>query len=291
MTTQNVKKFLILNLSRESKLYYGVNDTQWIDCVANAWMNDKSNSAWRYESIKDFSGINKNSKILDMASGCGTFVFYGLLNGYDVYGIEPEEWKNQFNKMKIKLYNYPKNWENHFIKAFGENLPFQNESFDIISSYQTLEHVSNVRVCLKEMLRVIKKGGGIFLHFPNYQSTFEGHYRLPWLPLFQKNLAKIYLKILKRPTLGLDTINYVTKGNIIYLLRMLGGSKIIITDLDKVSFHKRTKHIIKKLSLKKMGYIGKIIAPIINLTYTYFYIPMKKIFRSEKSVHLFIQKI
>jgi len=291
ITTQNVKKFLVFNLNRESKLYWGMNDAQWIDRVANAWMSDKSNSVWRYKLIKKFSNFNKNSKILDMASGCGTFVFYGLLNSYNVYGIEPEEWKNKFNRMKIKLYGYPKNWKNKFIKAFGEHLPFQDESFDIVSSYQTLEHVSDVKSCLKEMLRVTKEGGSIFLHFPDYRSTFEGHYRLPWRPLFQKNLAKTYLKILKRPTLGLDTINYVTKRNVIHLLQILGNSKIVITDLDKLFFHKRTKHIIKKLSLKKMGRTGKIIASTINLIHTYFYIPIKKTFRSEKSVHLFIQKI
>lgn len=107
---EKVRNFLIHNLIREYGLYFGQHNLRWLNYTADAWMNDKSNSRWRYELIKEFFNIDKDSKILDMASGCGTFVFYGLLNGYDVYGIEPEKWKNKFNKMKISLYNYPESW-------------------------------------------------------------------------------------------------------------------------------------------------------------------------------------
>lgn len=166
---KRVRDFLIRNLIRENNLYYGNSDLRWIDYVADAWMNDQSNSKWRYELIREFFKLDKGAKILDMASGCHTFVFPGLLSDYDVYGIEPEGWKNEFAKMKIELYGYPEGWRNRFIGAFGENLPFQDECFDVISSYQTLEHVSDVKACLHDMLRVLKRGGSVFLHFPDYR--------------------------------------------------------------------------------------------------------------------------
>jgi len=131
---RKVRNFLVQNLIREDDLYWGVSDLQWIECVADAWMNDQSNSRWRYELIKEFSSYDENSKILDMASGCGTFVFYGLIAGCNVYGIEPAKWKNKFNRMKVKLYGYPDSWAGHFIEAVGETLPFKDESFDIVSA-------------------------------------------------------------------------------------------------------------------------------------------------------------
>ena len=88
---KEVRDFLVWNIVREYNLYFGNSDMRCINYVADAWMNDRSNSKWRYELIKEFFKFDKNAKILDMASGCGTFVFYGILNGYDVFGIEPEE--------------------------------------------------------------------------------------------------------------------------------------------------------------------------------------------------------
>jgi len=288
---KKVRKFLVQNLIREYSFYWGISDFRWIDHVADAWINDQSNSRWRYELIKKFfnddSDYSYNYKMLDMASGCGTFVFYGLLNGYDVYGIDPAEWKNKFNKMKIKLYNYSRSWIGHFIKAVGEYLPFKDESFDIVSSYQTLEHVSDVEKCLQEMLRIVREGGSMFLHFPDYRSTFESHYRLPWIPLFPKTLARFYLKVLGRPTLGLDTINYVTKRNI---MRYFKDKQFEVIDLDCVFFHKRSKNIIEKFNFKRIGSMGKVLAVIINLIYTYFYMPIKRMFRSEKSVTIVVRK-
>lgn len=64
----------------------------------------------------------------------------------------------------------------------------------------------------------VKPGGVMFLQMPDYLSTFEGHYRLPWLPLLPRPLAIFYLKLMRRTNKGLTNINYVTNGNIKRLL-------------------------------------------------------------------------
>ena len=285
---KKVRNFLLKNATQQSKDYFGCSDPKWLNRAADNWMNDKSNSEWIYEIIEENFEIKKGCKILDMASGCGTFVFYGLVKGYDVYGIEPEEWKNKIVQMKIGLYNYPIGWQNRFLNAFGENLPFKDNSFNIVSSYQTLEHVTDVKVCLKEILRVTKNEGIIFLHFPDYRSWFEAHYRLPWVPLFPKKIAKIYLKIMNKPIIGLDTINYVTKKNVINSIKKI-DPLIKIVDLDKFYFNQRTKKIIRRFCLK--CFLGKKIAIAVNTIYTYIYMPFKRLFHCEKSVAIIIQKI
>jgi len=200
-------------------------------------MDDANNSKHRLDAIKQ--ELPNANQILDMSSGCGTFVYFGLLNNFLIYGIEPEEWKHKFNELKSLEKSYPNAWISHFLKGVGEHLPYDDERFDCVSSYQTLEHVQDVRKCISEMLRVTKSGGGIHIKCPDYRSFFEPHYLLPWLPLFPRKLARIYLWILRRPLSGLDTINYVTTPFIKRLLIREGnilGKKLEIIDLNRKQF-------------------------------------------------------
>ena len=62
--------------------------------------------------------------------------------------------------------------------AAGEYIPFPDESFDVVLSHEVIEHVADDRRCLREMLRVARKGGRILLFCPNRWYPFEthGHY-------------------------------------------------------------------------------------------------------------------
>lgn len=228
----NLRFFLHTHLEREFSYLFGVTDDRWIDTVTDDWLNDETNSQGRYSDIVHFlvGGIPQSARILDMACGCGTFVYYGLRHGLDVWGIDPEDWKHTFNRIKAEIYDYPSNWKDRFIKGVGEGMPFPNQSFDLISSYQTIEHVQDVRKCLREMLRVLRPGGMIFLRAPDYSlSTFEGHYRLPWLPMFPRALARLYLRVLGRPLSGLAAINYVASSPV---KRMLSDYDVKIVEPD-----------------------------------------------------------
>ncbi len=55
----------------------------------------------------------------------------------------------------------------HFLKANLENLPFQEESFNFITSLGVIEHFANPSTPLQEMQRVLMRGGIIFLDTPN----------------------------------------------------------------------------------------------------------------------------
>jgi len=46
-----------------------------------------------------------------------------------------------------------------FIQASGENLPFQDSSFDVVLSYWSLNHIEDARTCIREMVRVLRPGG------------------------------------------------------------------------------------------------------------------------------------
>lgn len=238
----NAEDYLEKMLKKE-EIYFGKKSQEYYNSLIYSWMNDKNNSKHRFDTIKLY--LPNTKKILDMGFGCGTFMFYGLIHNYDMYGIDPSKWKFRFNEMKIKEYSYPSEWINRFIIRYGENLPCEDNFFDCVSTYQTLEHVQNLDLVLKEMLRVIKSEGGIHLKFPDYISTFEAHYLVPWLPFFPKRLARMYLRLLKRPVLGLETLQYITRNNIIKRISRICKEKtswkIKIVDVKKVKVERELK--------------------------------------------------
>lgn len=182
-------------------------------------------------------------RILDLASGMGTAVLHALSQGYDAFGIEPDSRKLRFTQDRIDAGAMPTGWKSRFQRAVGEHLPFRKDSFDAVLSYQTLEHVQDETLVLREMLRVVRSGGALHIRCPDYRGTYEGHYQLPWLPLMPRSLARIYLRLLGRPLAGFEGIRYATRNGIVKTLRAvekeMPGIHLEILDLDRARFLNR----------------------------------------------------
>lgn len=128
--------------------------------------------------------------------------------------------------------------------------------FDAITSWQTLEHVQDVEKCISEMIRVLKIGGIIHIHCPDYKSTYEGHYRIAWFPMFPKKLAKIYLKLRGNNPYYLSTLNYTTIGKIKSIVKKIAkeeGMNLEIIDLTREIFEKSEK--VKKFPILKKFFL------------------------------------
>ncbi len=85
--------------------------------------------------------INPHMKLLDV--GCGTGISTNLFN-CNKTGIDP-------SKELLKKCTFPT------IQGYAENLPFDNESFDLVISFTAIHNFNNVIKSLKEMQRVGKK--------------------------------------------------------------------------------------------------------------------------------------
>lgn len=212
-----VRDFLKENLRKDAEVYFGLTNSKFIEQVTRNWFNDNENYDGRWEIINE--RVRRVGKVLDMAAGCGTFVLYGLQNGYDVCGVEPEEWKREYFRRKVFASNYPVRYLDRIVAGVGEKLPFQDESFDLVTTYQTLEHVQDVSICIQEMLRVLKCGGVLYIKAPDYNCFFEPHYRVPFLPKMNKKLATRYLKLINRPILGLETLQWTTERDVVKFLK------------------------------------------------------------------------
>ena len=92
-------------------------------------------------------------KLLDF--GCGAKPYQILFSNIESYiGIDIENEGHDHKNEKIDLF------------YDGENIPFDNETFDSILSSEVLEHVPNIDGCLKEIKRVLKSNGKILLTVP-----------------------------------------------------------------------------------------------------------------------------
>ncbi len=240
------------NLCREWADYFGLPDGPWIARAVNNWFDDSQNYDRRWNSIT--LRRPEVGAILDMAAGCGTFMLYGLRRGFNVMGVEPEAWKRTYYARKVALSGDPAAFASRMIGSVGETLPFADSTFDLVSTFQTLEHVADVSECLREMVRVLRPGGVLYLRAPDYRCFFEPHYRLPFLPKMHRPWAERYLRFLGRPTAGLATLNWTTEREIIAELRRLPGSLNI--ERNREFFVERKRREIDATLPKFLGAMG-----------------------------------
>jgi len=275
--SETLRAKLRSHLAEQREQQFGRVNPAWIE-YAESYFWDESQQDFRLEDLRRFGFLPERSRVLDLAAGCGQLLLRALFEGYDCLGIEPEAWKVNFVYQKMRLRGMLPEHVGRIVAGVGESLPFAEDSFDCVTSYQTLEHVQDPRRVISEMIRVTRLGGGIHLRCPDYRSTFEAHYQLPWLPLMPRPLARIYLGLLGRPVEGLDSIRYVTRPRILGWLRDIEreGARLMVFDDDRIRFEN---------NLRRRG------LPCLPGSYTlwrmlnYLYY----LFRQESSVNIFIR--
>ena len=272
----NIREMMEKRLAEDRLHLYGKVGRKWIRYAENYFW-DETQQDFRIEDLQRYGFLPGRAKVLDLAAGCGQFLLRALDHGYDCLGLEPEVWKVDFVRQKMYLHEMPESAE-RIIEGVGESLPFLDDSFDCIASYQTLEHVQDPRQVIMEMVRVTRPGGGIHLRCPDYRSSFEAHYQLPWLPLMPKRLARVYLSLLCRPAEGLDGIRYVTRPRILGWLREIEreGVKLVIFDDSRIRFENNLRR--RGLPCMPGSYL---LWRILN--YVYY------LFRQESSINLFVR--
>jgi ubiquinone/menaquinone biosynthesis C-methylase UbiE len=123
-------------------------------------------------------------KVLDWGCGRGSDVLHLLSLGVQAFGAEPsadtiERGKPVFESAGLD--------HSAIIKqiASDNSTPFADATFDMLISYQVLEHVEHIDTAAREMFRVMKAGGTAVHLYPSHRRPIEGHLFMPlvhWLP-------------------------------------------------------------------------------------------------------------
>lgn len=190
-------------------------------------VKDRINEVPRNERIlktlESFIGSLRGKRVLIVGSGWGgACVAAKNLGAEEVVGIDIDDEVNETANLRMRLAGY----EACCLHGVTEDIPFVENYFDYVHCFTVLEHVNDVRKSLPEMVRVTKGGGYIFIQAPSYLRPMERHYKIPYIPLMPKKLAKIYLKLLKRPLDFIDSINYIWPGKIKKMLSGIENIKV-----------------------------------------------------------------
>jgi ubiquinone/menaquinone biosynthesis C-methylase UbiE len=124
-------------------------------------------------------------KSLDV--GCGFFP-KGDIN-IDLYTSSS---KHRLEKTALPTKHIP-----NFVKANAENLPFPNNTFDIVYSSHLIEHVSKPERCLDEMVRVTNLK--VKLWFPHWLGERKSkahcnHFKVRWFIAYAQSRNLMIIK-------------------------------------------------------------------------------------------------
>ena len=148
----------------------------------------------------------RHKKVLDVGSGFGGFIVAANKAGALVLGVEPDQERIELCKMYLELNRVEKN----LCVGVGQYLPLKDNAVDVVTCYQVLEHTKNPTGLIREMVRVLKPDGLLHITAPNYLYYREDHYRIFWIPLCPRPVAKLYLKMRKKKSSYFNSINYTT---------------------------------------------------------------------------------
>jgi SAM-dependent methyltransferase len=138
----------------------------------------------------------QGKKLLEIGSGYGVSLAVMLkIFDVDATGVEPasQGFDDSFRGSRAILAANQLD-AGRVVDATGENLPFSDESFDVVYSNNVLEHTTNPAQVLREAVRVLKPGGTLYIEVPNYLSYYEGHYLIPQPPVVFPGLLAGWVK-------------------------------------------------------------------------------------------------
>ena len=103
----------------------------------------------------------KELKVLDLGCGSGRHVIFLANENFDTYGLEQSEEGVKFTQQWLKF----KNLNASVIKGMMTEIPFDNEFFDVLVDFQSIQHNvwKDIKASAEEIYRVLKKEGMAFL--------------------------------------------------------------------------------------------------------------------------------
>ncbi len=132
-----------------------------LDCLP--WLAQQH--IWRYVFASRFS---RHNVILDVACGVGYGADHLSKSGKTVVGVD-----NSLESIVFARKNYPSP-NLHFIQADCGALPFRTRTFDLVTSFETIEHIIDRSGYLHEIRRSLKPEGTFLCSTPNKNHSL-GH--------------------------------------------------------------------------------------------------------------------
>jgi 2-polyprenyl-3-methyl-5-hydroxy-6-metoxy-1,4-benzoquinol methylase len=154
----------------------------------------------RYNEILDkMEPFRQTGRLLDIGCGIGFFLDEAKKRGWEVYGTEySERLIGLLREKGITIHEGQLNSEN-----------YQKGFFDVVTSFEVIEHINNPTSELKQIATLLRKGGLVYLTTPNFNS------------LLRRRL-KIQYNVIKYP----EHLSYYTPKSLSRLFQLNGFKKM-----------------------------------------------------------------
>lgn len=118
----------------------------------------------RFQMVRGWTEL-QGRRVLDVGCGVGMYTEAFFRETPNVFGVEIQR------DRALEARGHAKG----VVQGVGEQLPFADETFDVVFSHEVLEHVVDDRFCVREMVRVVRRQGRIVIFVPNRLYPFETH--------------------------------------------------------------------------------------------------------------------
>ena len=124
----------------------------------NLWDDEYFENRYGMQKIYNLIQQQGNNKLRILDIGCGNCKLLEKLKGlgHDVYGIDLSALRVLKNRQKLK----------NIVFAYAEDIPFEDDFFDIVIAQEVLEHVFNLESSLSEIKRILKPDGISYIQVP-----------------------------------------------------------------------------------------------------------------------------
>lgn len=168
----------------DNSIYHTLGDrwyTAFDDPVALLRAENKVKLPWIFERIQKL-GLN-DPLILDVGCGAGFLCNELAQKGFHVKGLDISRESLEIAK------KYDVTGKVDYLEGDAYHLPFNDQSIDVITCLDFLEHVENPENIVKEASRVLKPNGLFFFHTFN-RNPFAGLIIIKFVETFVKNTPK-----------------------------------------------------------------------------------------------------
>jgi SAM-dependent methyltransferase len=177
-------------------------------------------------SVRTVAGSPAGRPVLDLGAGMGGFTVALARAGAHVTALE----YNGAYCAIVRLRGRRHGLDLPVVQAPGEALPFAAASFDLVCSWDVLEHVQDPAAVLREVHRVLRPAGAAILTAINRYAFRDPHYHLAGLNWLPRPWAEAWIRRAARgkeagpfsDRQALSAMHYFTWGAFVRLARTSG---------------------------------------------------------------------
>ena len=162
--------------------YVGMEDREYLK-------EEKGRRAQADIILDKIAKAKKSGKLLDIGCGPGFFLDQAKRRGWEVQGVDLSRWSRDHAKEYFNIDVY---------QGFLAEARFEDRGFDVIVMNDVIEHLEDPKSVLKEIRRILKNDGVIYISTPDIQSFLSRLLRAKWWGINKYHLFYFSKKTLEK---------------------------------------------------------------------------------------------